>query len=482
VKDDWIQSELVSFSALYPPNVTIPVRSNVNDSLPISENCYPIKLPLCNLRSAWAACNQFPNTTTCIIQLPVKSVLFMNSTYQSLQLLPTSNIQIQGNGASILQINPFVKPSVKSVGAPFPYTTGKMTNTNSSMQNYKTACTTACYNDILDFSACGYSTSQDSFFRLYDGNNVQVASNDGTCGAASRIVYFPTAPACQSYCLHIGCYQNTACQTVVTASIVHEDYRWVVYAPLVSTIPSPSIPIILIHNLTLDRFGSIYRNGSVISLNGACTITLQDITIRNSIALNGGGIFITNNDQGTITLTNLLIDRAFAAQYGGGYYLRNLRNRRTVVSNLSAVSCVANSTIAGGGGGYYFELLSRVTARQLYAPNCSSLFHGGSYYFSNITNSDISVVTAMNSSAKNFGGGCYFLYLTNSSFSSLQAINTTSATSGGGFYGTKLQNNSFATLQASGCKATDGGGHYWSYIDKSNYTQLVSDNTNAKTT
>lgn len=92
-----------------------------------------------------------------------------------------------------------------NIGAPFPYSTGVLTNTNSCNQNYKTACTTGCFGDILTFSGCGGLLTQDTYLKLYYGGDM-VAENDDFCGAVSYIRYTVPTEGCNQYCLHMGMF------------------------------------------------------------------------------------------------------------------------------------------------------------------------------------------------------------------------------------------------------------------------------------
>ncbi|WP_164014678.1 trypsin-like peptidase domain-containing protein [Pyxidicoccus trucidator] len=72
---------------------------------------------------------------------------------------------------------------------------------------------------VLTVGSCGMPnayTPQDTFLRLVNAGGTEVAFNDDTCGAGSRITY--TAPADGIYQLRAGCYGTNACSGTVAYS------------------------------------------------------------------------------------------------------------------------------------------------------------------------------------------------------------------------------------------------------------------------
>lgn len=176
-----------------------------------STNCFPSSNGYCNLRSAWDVCSTIPNKN-CIIEFPVNSYNVFNASLGHLSLF-NNNISIIGNGASILSLQYILE----HVDPYTHFTNYSTTNTNNANQNYLTSCTNACQGDTLIYSACE-SQNSDTYFRLFQGN-LQVASNDDSCGQLSKITY-PATGSCKDYCLHMGCYGGGSCGATVTTQII----------------------------------------------------------------------------------------------------------------------------------------------------------------------------------------------------------------------------------------------------------------------
>lgn len=69
-----------------------------------------------------------------------------------------------------------------------------------------------CPGTVVEFATCneGKVFDGDTFLRLYDAENRQIAFNDDRCGFFSRIKHTFTGP-CQRYSLHQGCFRETNC-------------------------------------------------------------------------------------------------------------------------------------------------------------------------------------------------------------------------------------------------------------------------------
>lgn len=103
------------------------------------------------------------------------------------------------------------------VGPPFPIATGEMINTDYAQQNYVQGCVYACNITKLTFTTCNGDIMVDTYMRLFkNSTNTEVAFNDDFCGSSSQITY-KVVDGCDYYCLHIGCYGDFACTTVVDA-------------------------------------------------------------------------------------------------------------------------------------------------------------------------------------------------------------------------------------------------------------------------
>lgn len=99
-------------------------------------------------------------------------------------------------------------------GSGFPYTTSSdLSNTNSATQNYEIACASACFGDVLTFSACA-NTNTDTYFRLWDEfREIEVKRDDDGCSGTvlSHLEYVVMNDGCREYCLHMGCYSSGSC-------------------------------------------------------------------------------------------------------------------------------------------------------------------------------------------------------------------------------------------------------------------------------
>ena len=177
--------------------IVINVTSLV-DSLAVIAYCLPETNNLCNLRSAWATCNNFTDQEQqCTISLPQSSSIPVNVfEYGWLDLLATSNIAVEGNGAVLMHnvSAPLIEPvnsEIPALGS-FPetgYLTGNLTDTADATQNVASGYVLGCPGETLRFTSCEGGGSGDSYMRLYDSSGAQVASNDDSCGSLSEITY-----------------------------------------------------------------------------------------------------------------------------------------------------------------------------------------------------------------------------------------------------------------------------------------------------
>ena len=162
---------------------------------------------LCNIRSAWDACNSlslnsYEDTNKCQIILPEKQDISFTTSLNNLFLQSTSNIEIFGRNSSILQVGRRTYSTLNRKILDFY--AKNLKSTSSATVNYVEKCFTACSNETLLITGCSNFTG-DTFFRLYE-NAAEVASNDDFCGAGSRILFKPSGDKCTKYCLRVGCY------------------------------------------------------------------------------------------------------------------------------------------------------------------------------------------------------------------------------------------------------------------------------------
>ena len=96
-----VRSLLLSTDAF---NLRISVFNTTDAAAAIASDCVHAS-PLCNFRSAWAACQQLAasgSATTCTIELPRNGSISMNTeSYGSLVLSSNTNITVEGNNATV---------------------------------------------------------------------------------------------------------------------------------------------------------------------------------------------------------------------------------------------------------------------------------------------------------------------------------------------------------------------------------------------
>jgi hypothetical protein len=193
--------------------------------------------------------------------------------------------------------------------------------------------------------------------------------------------------------------------------------------------------------------------------NTSANVTLSKVTVRNGVALHGGGIYNSGNltIQTSIVTTNTA-GGAFAT--GGGVY-----NAGTLTVNRSTLS---GNTAAYGGGG--IENLSTVTVNNSTLTGNSAPFGGGVVNDGtlSINNSTISGNSSLTGGS---GGGLY-----NLASHTLTINNSTlagnSADSGGG----AISNSGTAVLQNTIVTDSPSGGNCSGTVTSKGYN-LSSDTT-----
>ncbi|WP_160148443.1 CHAT domain-containing protein [[Leptolyngbya] sp. PCC 7376] len=228
-------------------------------------------------------------------------------------------------------------------------------------------------------------------------------------------------------------------------------------------------------NLVLDGTGQFFAvdgNGSSRIFNIlAPTATIEDITIRNGSAFNGGGIFTAGT--GIVNINNSIIS-GNTASTGAGIYTNiatvNI-NSSTVSGNMASLngggiqnslgtvninnSTIENNSASNLGGGISNDGTVNINSSTI-SGNTSSFFGGGIYNAgtgiidvndSNISNNDASA----GGGASNFGS----LTINNSSIFS----NSASSGSGGGIDNVGTVNINNSTISGN-TATTSGGGIY----------------------
>jgi hypothetical protein len=356
-----------------------PITLHVNSIIDSYSNislCYPIIYTTsCNLRSAWDVCNTYPSEL-CTIVLPFNEILQMTKLGDLFLNSNTKSIEIIGNNSIIIgeeQVTTFDTLTIPG----FPVENLQLTNTNNAQQNYFEGFVHACSNDIIVFSSCdSEDTNQDTYYRLFDSNGDQIASNDDSCGFSSEIEYEVSSQSqCQNYSIHVGCYGSSSCATSVSGTLITNINN--VYMPRLITyddyynILSPNLKI---SSCTIENFGNIELDGGAISINGSLNLELNNVKFNKNTGYNGGSIYLSNLIQPVIN--NCTFNEIVAINNGGAIYV-----------DTSVTGFIMNNSIF---------------------TSCSSLYNGGSLYF-NYHNSDvlISKTLFLSNFAENKGGSIY---------------------------------------------------------------------------
>ena len=147
----------------------------------------------------------------------------------------------------------------------------------------------------------------------------------------------------------------------------------------------------------LSRNGSNEVVGGGLSAYGGCS--LENLTIRNNIAYNGGGIANETMGYETMNLYNSIIDNNFAINDGGGIC------DESDGIHLSGVH-LSNNNANRGGGIYSICFNGIVQLDKLIIENNTANQNGGGIYLQIIKGLDFSNSRITSNTAKN-GGGMY---------------------------------------------------------------------------
>ncbi|HMG55352.1 MAG TPA: hypothetical protein VK601_17765 [Kofleriaceae bacterium] len=94
------------------------------------------------------------------------------------------------------------------------------TNTNSATQNTVNVDISIVAGQTLSIGTCGVSGasgSGDTFLRLFDASNTQVAANDDACGLLSFLTF--TATTTGTFQVHAGCFSSDSCSGTVAFTL-----------------------------------------------------------------------------------------------------------------------------------------------------------------------------------------------------------------------------------------------------------------------
>jgi hypothetical protein len=99
----------------------------------------------------------------------------------------------------------------------FSYTA---TNTNNALTNTTNQGISLSAGQTVTIGTCGVSgasASGDTYLRLYNASGIEVASNDDSCGLASKMVFTSTGGG--SLQIRAGCYSSNSCSGTVAWTI-----------------------------------------------------------------------------------------------------------------------------------------------------------------------------------------------------------------------------------------------------------------------
>jgi uncharacterized protein (TIGR02145 family) len=106
---------------------------------------------------------------------------------------------------------------------------------------------------------------------------------------------------------------------------------------------APDMPF-FISNSIIENNGNVSIEGGGMAVNGYCS--MNNVTVRNNLALNGGGLSLQNSILNDVTILNCRIESNTASQSGGGifgYYPDQWNIGFSILSN----------NLAENGGGFY---------------------------------------------------------------------------------------------------------------------------------
>jgi predicted outer membrane repeat protein len=375
-------------SSLTTVNVVTMNAVYLNDTEAKSTRCYPVPSGLCNLRSAWAACELIPKLSQCVISLPSHSTLLWNSNLGALILDDESNILIEGRSTEIIRTGFETRNSPPRYSGPekftadFPLDTHRLSNTASATRNYAQGCLQLCEKDYVKLSSCNDKTVGDTWFRLFDENDLEVSENDDYCIAGAQIVYKKESVGCSEFCLHAGCFSQDSCSAYVqlfnltAGGGVNSDVsvaspRFIEYLNTTAS----SIPTLTVRNLHLKDFGDFGfvnidagSDGGSVMLIGDCFATFESVVFNSSRGNYGGAMYLDANvlgyvhidrclfynnsacGGGAITIydvsgfavTNSVFLHCYSKQFGGAIVFLGHADH-VLISNATFYSCISRS-------------------------------------------------------------------------------------------------------------------------------------------
>jgi hypothetical protein len=325
-----------SLTTVHSSNVVTMNAVNLNDTAAKSTRCYPVPSGLCNLRSAWAACELIPKSSQCVISLPSHGTLLWNSSLGALILDDKSNILIEGHSTEIIRTGFETRNSPPRYSGPeiftadFPFDTHRLSDTATATKNYAQGCLQLCENDYVKLSSCNEESVGDTTFRLFDENNLEVSFNDDYCIAGAQLVYKKESIGCSEFCLHVGFTDESSCNAYVQlfnltvgegvgSDVSVASPRFIEY----ENITTSSIPTLTVRNLLLRNFGDFGfvnidagSDGGSVMMIGDCFATFERVVFNSSLGNYGGAMHFDANALGFVHIDRCLFYNNSAC--GGG--------------------------------------------------------------------------------------------------------------------------------------------------------------------
>ncbi|RYH21676.1 hypothetical protein EON65_20290 [archaeon] len=426
--------------------------SNPMDSSPNINACTS-NTSSCNMRSAWAACNSYTTSvvSSCTITVSGTKNLQFNTTFGSLVLTSTAPpIQIQGSDSIISCLNcTGIAPITTLTG--FPYTTGSLTNTNTARQNTKSVSFSACAADYLSLSNCAKYTG-DTYIRLYNAANTQVAVSDDGCGMGSAIYYSVSTSGCQTYTLVMGCFGSNTCSMTVTGTKSSigdsKDYSYFSYTDISSTIPT----------LAIRNLGFAIMDNAIKINYGRINLLVENCLFTNSTTQELGLINIQNLDRGQIIIRNCTF-QTLRGVLGGGIVIIASTIPITI-ENALFERCVANT-----GAGMYIATSKYVNITRSQFSKCLANDYGGGVYLSNGNRNLLMADTVFSNCSSNYDGGGLYIQSNNQQIMVVQCEFTVCAAlrNGGGVGILASGNITFSRTTWHLCHANQQGGGLYLY-------------------
>lgn len=398
-----IQALIVTALLTASTEVTIQVRYRSDDVTASANYCIPTSTELCNLRSAWKACNSFLTTDVhCVIEVPKDYLIYLNSGLGPLPLLGTSNIQLKGNNSIIYQQTPSTDGVVET--------------------------------DLTDTSTIDYR------FIVYTQSDPKA---------------IPSLTIQEAQIYYFGSNQNDGGAFYFYGSVNININSAFIYSSKASNgggiyVQGNTAGVTRLHNVQISS-SSVVNSGGGIFVQGSHNV---DLTLVSTISCQaggfGGGYYILQVESTRLASTSA--SECSAEASGGGYVLALATGIN--MTDATATACQCNSN----GAGFYFESMIDFHVTNLAASDCSAQKSGGGVMIYSGENIFLSNVNATRCMTQIDGGGFAIDSATSVKFSKTNAISCESQSGGGGYSVSSSHLIEFDSSFASSCSAVNSGG------------------------